>query len=157
MRAALYTRVSRSDLHSENQERILVQVAEKEGWDYEVFREEITTRKTRPVKAAMLQRLREREFNILAFTRLDRFARSMQELVMDVEYLVEHGIDVWIIQQGLHFSDTNMTAMARLHLQILAAFAEFEREIIRERTIEGLARVRAQGKKLGRPRKKLHP
>ena len=148
MKVALYARVSRDDLELENQLRLLVSRAEKEGWLYEVFKETMSSRKTRPVKEGMLKRLREGEFDALMFTRLDRFARSSMELVLDIDALVNQGVRVIIIQQGLDFDKLN--AMSRLQLQILGAFAEFEREIIRERTLEGLARAKAQGKKLGR-------
>lgn len=153
-KAALYCRVSRDDLNNANQLQILQARAQNEGWEYEVFQEQQSSRKTRPIKQALIQRLRKGDFDILCFTRLDRFARSLSELVADIEQLVGAGIRVVVVQQGFDFSRSGgFGSIDRLTLQIMGAFSEFEREIIRERTIEGLARVKAQGKKLGRPRK----
>ena len=153
VKAALYARVSRDDLELENQRRILRERAEREGWDYEFFEEKETTRKTRPVKNKLLRRLREHEFDVVVFTKLDRFGRSLTELVMDIQQITDAGVRVLAITQGIDFDKTS-NAASRMYLQILAAFAEFERELIRERTLEGLARARAAGVKLGRPRKK---
>jgi DNA invertase Pin-like site-specific DNA recombinase len=72
--------------------------------------------------------------------------------VQDVQYLIENGGRFISIDNGFDFSK-KLSASQQLQFQIFAAFAEFEREIIRERTFEGLARARAQGKKLGRPAK----
>lgn len=155
MKAALYCRVSREDLHNANQLQILELRCKKEGWEFVAFQEEESSRKTRPIKQAMLQRLRAGEFDVLLFTRLDRFARSMAELVMDVEQLVDSGVRVLVVQQGLDFSKgEGFNSISRLQLQIFGAFAEFERELIRERTLEGLARARSEGRIGGRPRKK---
>jgi DNA invertase Pin-like site-specific DNA recombinase len=132
--------------------QVLRSRAEREGWEYSIFEEIESSRKTRPIKQQLLQQLREGKFDLVAFTRLDRFARSMPELVMDVEQLVNSGVRVVAVQQGLDFSKEGYNSMNQLQLQILAAFAQFERELIRERTLEGLARAKAQGKKLGRPR-----
>lgn len=67
---------------------------------------------------------------------------------MDVQELVNKNIGFISISDTLDFS----TASGQLHFQILSAFANFEREIIRTRTIEGIARAKMQGKKLGRPK-----
>lgn len=118
--------------------------------EYEIFLEVMSTRKTRPIKAELMKRLRRNEFDILMFTRLDRFARSSQELTQDVKELVSSGIRVIVTEQGMDLQGGNLNSVGTLQLQILSAFAEFERELIRERTLEGLARAKAQGKKLGR-------
>lgn len=151
MKVALYCRVSRTDLNNENQLLALKRRCKAmEFEDYEIFLEVMSSRKTRPTKAELMKRLRANEFEVLMFTRLDRFARSSQELTQDVKELVASGIRVIVTEQGMDFQRGNLNSVGTLQLQILSAFAEFERELIRERTLEGLARAKAQGKKLGR-------
>lgn len=154
MRVAAYCRVSREDLNNENQALQIEKFCKDKGWaDIFWFREEASTRKSRPIKAGMMEALRKGEFDVLIFARLDRFARSTMELVMDVEELVDRGVRVISIQNGFDFDRKGYNSTNMLMLRIFSSFAEFEREIIRERTLEGLARARAWGKKLGRPRK----
>ncbi|ADR21392.1 resolvase [Marivirga tractuosa] len=146
---ALYARVSTSDgrQSNDNQKIRLKEFAESKGWDYELFEEQESTRKTRPVKARLLQRLRNEKFAGIAVVKLDRYARSSTELLLEVQELLDRGIEFHSITENLDFS----TATGKLHFTILSAFAEFERDLIRQRTIEGLNRVKSQGKSLGRP------
>jgi putative DNA-invertase from lambdoid prophage Rac len=150
VKTAIYVRVSTTEQTTENQEQALVAHAQAMGWEYEVFREQESTRKTRPIKQELIQRLRKREFGAVLIWKLDRWARSLQELIMDVDDLTARGIGFIVLTAPI---DTT-SASGRLMLQIFGAFAEFEREIIRERTLAGLERARRSGKKLGRPRKK---
>ena len=147
---ALYCRVSLSNgsQTTENQKIRLVDYAEKNGYAYDVFEETESTRKTRPVKQALLQRLREGEYESVVVYKLDRWARSSTELILDTKELLDKGIGFISISDNLDFG----TASGKLHFQILSAFAEFERELIRERTIEGLRRSKLQGKVAGRPK-----
>lgn len=155
MVVVLYARVSRDDLFCENQLITLKSWAAREGvTDYVVLTETMSTRKTRPVKQQMIRDFRAGKFDTIVVARLDRFARSLQELVMDVHEIVNSGGRFVCVLNGFDFSRKNFNASQQLLLNIMASFAEFEREIIRERTLEGLSRVRAQGKTLGRPRKK---
>jgi putative DNA-invertase from lambdoid prophage Rac len=82
--------------------------------------------------------------------KLDRYARSSTELILETKELLDKGIDFISVSENLDFN----SGTAKLHLQILSAFTEFERELIRERTIEGLHRVKLQGKIVGRPKGK---
>jgi DNA invertase Pin-like site-specific DNA recombinase len=85
--------------------------------------------------------------------KIDRFARSLQELIINIEEIINNGGRFVAIENGLDFDKLHYNGSNALMLHIFGAFAQFEREMIRERTLEGLARVKAQGKKLGRPRK----
>jgi len=78
----------------------------------------------------------------------DRYARSSRELILEIQELTNKGIGFISISDNLDFSSST----GRLHFHILAAFAEFERSLISERTKEGIARTRAQGTVLGRPK-----
>ena len=148
MKYALYCRVSTTDQTTENQRLRLIEYANQQNWLYDVFEETQSSGKTRPVKAALLQKLRNKEYKGIVVYKLDRYARSSTELILETQELINKGIDFISISDKIDFS----TAMGKLHFQILCAFAEFERALIRERTIEGLRRTRQNGKQLGRPK-----
>jgi DNA invertase Pin-like site-specific DNA recombinase len=148
-KVALYCRVSLSNgsQTTENQKIRLVEYAERNGLVFDIFEETESTRKTRPVKQALLAKLRNHQYNTVLVYKLDRWARSSTELILDTKELLDKGIGFISISDNLDFS----SASGKLHFAILSAFAEFERELIRERTIEGLRRAKMQGKKAGRP------
>ena len=144
---AIYCRVSTEEQTTENQRLILVEYAERRGFNYEVFEEVESTRNTRPLKQKLLGRLRAMEFDGLLVLKLDRWARSLRELTLEIEEIHAKGVTFISLNDSIDMS----TATGRLQFQILSAFAEFERNLISERTKEGLARARSQGKRLGRP------
>jgi putative DNA-invertase from lambdoid prophage Rac len=145
---ALYCRVSTIDQTCENQRLRLVEWANRNGYTYDIFTETESTRKTRPVKQELMNKLRKNEYTSVCVYKLDRWARSSTELILDVTELTKKGIGFISLSDNLDFD----TAAGKLQFQILSAFAEFERELIRERTIEGLRRTKEQGTKLGRPK-----
>jgi DNA invertase Pin-like site-specific DNA recombinase len=144
---AIYCRVSTEEQTTENQRLILVEYAERRGFNYEVFEEVESTRNTRPLKQELLGRLRAMEFDGLLVLKLDRWARSLRELTLEIEEIHAKGVTFISLNDSIDMS----SATGMLQFQILSAFAEFERNLISERTKEGLARARAQGKRLGRP------
>ena len=157
MKVALYARVSRDDLHCENQKIVLDEWTKREGvTDAKYFFEEVSSRKTRPEKEKVLQGFRSGEFDTIVCVKLDRFARSLQELIMDIEGIVNSGGRFVAISNGMDFQKKSYNASQQLMLNIFGAFAQFEREMIRERTLDGLARARAQGRIGGRPKKTPH-
>jgi len=147
-RFAIYVRVSRTDQILENQINPLVTYCERMGWEYQIFKEKESTRKTRPIQWDLYNRLLKKEFDGLLFYKLDRWARSLKELVTHMEALYEKGVILVSYTENIDLS----TSTGKLMMNIMGSFAEFERSIIRERTLAGLARARAQGKTLGRPR-----
>lgn len=147
-KVALYCRVSTSEQDTFNQEARLIEYAKTKNICYDIFREVESTRKTRPVKQELLSRLRKKEYDAIIVYKLDRYARSSSELILEIKELTERGIAFISLTDNLDFS----TASGKLHFQILSAFAEFERELIRERTIEGLKRTKQKGTILGRPK-----
>lgn len=149
-KVALYCRVSTQEQTTENQRIRLVDYAKSKGYEYDVFEEVESSRKTRPVKQELLLQLRNHKYISVIVFKLDRWARSSTELILDTKELLNKGISFISISDNLDFS----TASGKLHFQILSAFAEFERELIRERTIEGLRRAKLQGKISGRPKGK---
>lgn len=96
-------------------------------------------------------RAKNQEVDGIVVTKLDRFGRSVKDLVMNMETLQEEEIDFISIGDSLDTSTLN----GKLLFHILSAFAEFEREIIRERMQAGRERAKAEGKKLHRPKKDL--
>jgi DNA invertase Pin-like site-specific DNA recombinase len=78
---------------------------------------------------------------------MDRLGRSLQHLLETLGELNACGCDLYLQKQGLDTSTPSGKAM----FQMLGVFAEFEREMIRERVTAGMARARAQGKRIGRP------
>lgn len=149
MKVAIYVRVSTQDQNLENQIIPLIQYCNRMGWEYNLFQEKESTRKTRPVQWDLYNRLLRKEFDGLVIYKFDRWARSTRELIEHVERLVDKGIIIYSYSDNIDLSN----AMGRAMLTIISAFAQLERDIISERTKAGLARAKAQNKKLGRPRK----
>jgi len=146
-KSALYCRVSTSKQTTENQKVRLLQFGIDNNLKYDLFEEIESTRKTRPVKQELLHKLRQGEYKEVIIYKLDRWARSSRELILEIQELIDKGVRFVSISDNIDFS----TSAGRLHFQILAAFAEFERSLISERTKEGLARTKMQGTTLGRP------
>src|SRR5260370_22286855 len=90
-------------------------------------------------------------FDVVLVYKLDRFGRSVLHLNQQLAALDSHGIRFIAVTQGLDTDHSNPTS--RLLLQVLAAVAQFERELIRERTLAGVRAARANGKILGRPKR----
>ena len=148
MKVALYCRVSTQDQHTENQKIILVEHAERMGWKYALYEEKESTRKTRPIKYALMQELRNKKYDAVCVLKIDRWGRSMLELAGEIKELYEKGVKFVSIRDNIDLT----TANGRLQFNIISSFAEFERDLISVRTKDGLARAKANGKTLGRPK-----
>lgn len=147
-KVALYCRVSTKKQTNENQKIKLIGYASERFLKFDLYEEVESSRKTRPVKQELLMKLRKGEYSSVIVYKLDRFARSSRELILEIQELIDKGIGFISLSDNLDFTNS----VGRLHFQILAAFAEFERSLISERTKEGIERAKAQGKKLGRPK-----
>ena len=86
---AIYVRVSTSEQTVENQRIRLVEFAEKQNYTYNIYEEVESTRKTRPVKQALLSKLRNKEYDAVLVYKLDRWARSSTELILDTKELID--------------------------------------------------------------------
>lgn len=151
-RVALYLRVSTHEQTTDNQRRELEAVAQRAGWEVvEVFEDAGVSgakgRDKRPAYDAMLRAVTRREVDMVAAWSVDRLGRSMQDLTAFLGELHGRGADLYLHQQAL---DTT-TPSGRAMFGMMAVFAEFERAMIVERVNAGLARAKAQGKRLGRP------
>jgi DNA invertase Pin-like site-specific DNA recombinase len=153
VKVALYARVSTREQTTDNQLMRLRQVAAAR--DYVIIGEYLDVASgadpKRPQLAAMLNAAKKGQVDRIIALRLDRLARSVINLAELVGDLDTWGVGLEIIDQPI---DTT-TPSGRLTYTILAGVAEFERELIRDRTRDGLARAKAQGKTLGRPKRQL--
>lgn len=94
MKVALYCRVSLSNgsQTNENQKIRLIDYARSKGLEYDIYEETESTRKTRPVKQALLGKLRHNQYDAVVVFRLDRWARSSTELILNVKELIDKNI-----------------------------------------------------------------
>jgi DNA invertase Pin-like site-specific DNA recombinase len=152
-RAVLYLRVSTTDQTTANQERELLEIAERAGWEVvKTYRDHGISgskgREKRPAFDALHKAAARREFDVVMAWNVDRLGRSVQDLVAFLSEIHALKVDSFLHQQGL---DTT-TPAGKAMFQMLGVFAEFERSIIQERVRAGLARARSEGKQIGRPR-----
>jgi DNA invertase Pin-like site-specific DNA recombinase len=105
-------------------------------------------RDQRPGFDRLLKGIGRREFDVVAAWSVDRLGRSLQDLIAFLGEMHAKEVDLYLHQQRL---DTSTPAGKAL-FQMLGVFGEFERAMIRERVNAGLARARAKGAQLGRPR-----
>ena len=150
MRAAIYARVSTTDQTCENQLRELRGYCQARGLTATEFVDAGVSgaKESRPALDALLRDARRRKFDLLIVWKLDRLGRSLRHLILTLDELESLGVGFVSLTEAL---DTTSVA-GRFQLQILAAVAEFERGMIRERVVTGLARAKAQGVRLGRRR-----
>jgi DNA invertase Pin-like site-specific DNA recombinase len=146
LRIAVYVRVSKGDQKPENQLLELQERVKKEGWTASFFEEKESTKNTRPVKEEVKKRVLKKEFDAVLVWKRDRWARTLSELIGDLNEFLAADSRFISHTEALDYS----SAQGRLMVHLLASFAEFERDLNHERTNLGLARARAQGKILGR-------
>jgi DNA invertase Pin-like site-specific DNA recombinase len=149
--AAIYGRVSTLTNQSvEMQARDLRQLAERRSFEVvrEYFDEGVSGAKSsRPALDEMLADAKRGKFRILLVWKLDRLGRSLTHLVRLLEDLCACNVELVSFSEGLDFTTTT----GKLLYQVLSAFAEFERDCIRERVRAGMRNARAKGKSIGRP------
>ena len=149
--AAIYARVSTSRQKVDLQLEELKKLIQRSGWKlYKVYVDEGFSGKDtkRPAFNEMMIAAQRREFEILTVWKFDRLSRSLKDLVTTLEELDSLGIDFMSHENHL---DTS-TPSGKLVFQVIAAVAEFERDIIVERVKAGMANAKRKGKHVGRPR-----
>jgi DNA invertase Pin-like site-specific DNA recombinase len=150
----MYVRVSTDRQTVENQVAKLTDVANARGWQIVATFSDAGIsgakgRRERPGLDDMLKQAQRGRFDVVMAWAIDRIGRSLIDLLGTIEHLDACKVDLYLDQQQI---DTT-TPSGRLLFQVTGAFGEFERSMIRERVNAGLARAKAQGKTLGRPRK----
>lgn len=147
-RTFLYCRVSTSTQFTANQ----VQEVKAAGFDVQASRviEEVISGSIAASERQGFQKLLDRmeTGDVLIVTKLDRLGRN----AMDVRQTVEHLAGIGIRVHCLALGGVDLTSPAgKMTMQVLSAVAEFERDLLIERTQQGLIRAKAEGKQLGRP------
>jgi DNA invertase Pin-like site-specific DNA recombinase len=122
--------------------------AKKRGWTIALQIKEVGSgAKTRPQREELLKAARRREVDVIIVWRLDRWGRSLADLVTTLKELSEMSIGFVSLTEAIDLTTPSGRALAGM----LAVFAEFERDILRERVKAGIAQARGNGKRHGRP------
>jgi putative DNA-invertase from lambdoid prophage Rac len=149
LRVGLYARVSTAE-----QQTLPMQVstmrdyAERRGWTVTACIEDIGSgAKERPKRQELIKMAKRREIDIILVWRLDRWGRSVTDLLSSLQDLASMGVGFVSINDALDLT----TPSGRALVGMLAVFAEFERDLLRERVKAGMAAARKRGKHCGRP------
>ena len=148
-RAGLYARVSTHDQQTLSlQIRAMREYAAKRGWEIAVQVKEVGSGAAeRELREKLMAAARRREIDAVVVWRLDRWGRSLADLVITLKELAKLSVGFVSLTEALDLTTPTGRAMAGL----LSVFAQFENEILRERIRVGIAEARLQGKHLGRP------
>jgi DNA invertase Pin-like site-specific DNA recombinase len=152
LRVGIYARVSTLN-HGQDptlQTRELREYCDRRGWQITGEYVDVGISGSKD-KRPELDRLRvdahRRRFDVILVWKLDRFSRSLRNLVNSLAELETLGVDFVSLRDNLDFS----TPSGRLMFQIIGAMAEFERALIQERVRAGMRNARAKGRRIGRP------
>lgn len=153
MKAVTYSRVSTSHHNQNPQVQIdeLKRACEGRGW---AIQEEITdhgysgSTDNRPGLKRLMTLVRAQEVDVVVVVKMDRLFRSLKHLVSTLEEFEKIGVKFVALKDNVDYS----TPSGRFFVQILGSLGEFERSLLRERTMMGLEHARSKGKKFGRPR-----
>ncbi len=148
-RAAVYVRVSTHDQEVENQLGELRKYVGARGWEAREYVDEGVSGalEQRPALDELLRDAKRRRFDVLVCWRLDRLGRSLRHLITLLDDLQALGVAFVSLAEGIDAT----TPAGKLQMHILGAISEFERARCAERVRAGLARVRREGRRLGRP------
>ena len=149
IRAGLYARVSTQDQQTlPMQNRAMREYAVRRGWTIAMRVKEVGSGATqRQRREELMEAARRRKIDVVVVWRLDRWGRSVTDLLTTLQELEHLGVGFVSLTEALDLTTPAGRAMAAL----LAVFAAFEREILGERVRAGLAHARQNGKRLGRP------
>ena len=149
MRAALYARVSTHDQQTLGLqiEAMSAYIKDRSWVCTHAVKDVASGAKDRPERESLMKAARRREIDVVVVWRLDRWGRSVADLMTTLKELGDLGVGFVSLAEGLDLTTPTGRAMAGL----LAVFAEFEREILRERVRTGIAQARKEGRAHGRP------
>lgn len=147
--AAIYVRVSTQDqaqhgFSLDAQQEALQNYAKAIGYDiFKIYRDEGKSAKdlNRPEMQQMLTDAKDKKFSAIFIYKLDRFSRSLKDLILTIDQLKEWGIDFVSLQDKIETT----SASGKLMFHVISAFAEFERNIIGDRTKFGMERKAKEG------------
>jgi DNA invertase Pin-like site-specific DNA recombinase len=151
MKTAIYARVSTADQTNIIQLRELKDYVERRGWELAgIYQDQMSGAKaSRPGLDQLMADARCRRFDAIVVWKLDRFGRSLVHCVSGIQELASLGIRFIATSQGLDTDESNPACKLLMH--ILAAVAQFERELIHERVSAGMKSARKHGTKTGKP------
>jgi DNA invertase Pin-like site-specific DNA recombinase len=151
----LYSRVSTLDKGQdpERQAREMREFAAGRRWEFVELVDRLSASKDRPALNELWRLCRQRKIDVVVVWEFSRFARSTIELLRSLEEFQALGIQFVSLKEQI---DTT-TPAGKLVYTVIAALAEFEREMIRMRVRSGMAHAKAKGVTLGRRRKVLDP
>ena len=149
LRAGLYARVSTHDQQTlPMQNRAMREYAVRRGWTIALQVKEVGSGASeRQMRAKLIDAARRRQIDVVLVWRLDRWGRTVTDLLATLQELEYLRVGFVSLTEALDLTTPAGRAMAAM----LAVFAEFEREVLRERVRAGLAHARQNGKTLGRP------
>ena len=150
IKCAIYVRVSTKSQDTSNQLIPLKEYVEKMGYELIGVYEDhgvSGVKASRPQLDQMILDARRRRFSMILTISIDRIGRNMTHLCQFVDEMNQLGINLYFHTQSI---DTTQS-IGRMFFHIISSISTFERELIRERVIAGLERVKKSGKKLGRP------
>ncbi len=155
---AIYARVSTKNNGQDPETQLMALREYAKARQLEVFSEYADigisgSKDSRPALNSLMADARKRRFDTVLVARFDRFARSTRHLVLALEEFNALGVDFISLSESI---DTS-TPMGKMVFTVIAAVAELERSLIRERVVMGLQRAKAQGKRIGRPAVNLDP
>lgn len=151
-KVAIYARVSTTNQNVDNQLIELRKTAERFGWavSNEIIDDGISGAKgrvDRPGFDKLFRMIQKREIDVIMAWSIDRLGRSIIDLASFMGEVQSAGVDLYFEKQAINTG----TPSGRMIFGIFAALGEYEREICRDRILSGIARARAEGKRLGRP------
>lgn len=149
--AALYVRVSTLDQNDGMQRTELREYCKRMGWYFMEYAEKKSSVRKRPAYDQLMADARKRLFDVVLVFMLDRWARSLKDLLNSIGALNSSGIRFICPRQGIDTDHQNPVAI--LTMQILGAAAQFERAIIVERVRAGVKEAQRAGKHCGRPKR----
>lgn len=151
-KVALYARVSTHEQNVDMQISELRSYAALRGWEIVAEYVDIGisgSKDSRPELDRLLKDAKARRFDGIAVFKLDRFGRSLRNLVVTLADLSHYGVSFVALRDNLDLS----SPAGRLQFHIIAAMAEFERELIKERVVAGIQAAKNRGVRFGRPKR----
>ncbi len=150
MKVGIYARVSTQEQQTlPLQIKDLREFAKRRKWTIEMEISDVASgARSRPKREELLNLARQRKIDCILVWRLDRFGRSLADLIATLDELNSLGVSFVSLNESLDLTTPSGKALAGM----LAVFAEFERSILKERVKAGIAEARSKGKAHGRPR-----
>ena len=153
IRVGIYVRVSTEDQNTKMQKDDLIAEAHKRGWEPFIYEDQGVSgaKIARPGLDTLLKDVRNGSLQVVMAWKLDRIGRSTQHLAGIINILLDANVGLVVPTQGIDTSAGSINPASKLQLNVLAAVAEFERDLIRERTKAGMKVAKDKGIHCGRP------